>query len=52
MIVTVNYERQIRDAFNAGAAAALLHKQMKNFPKPDADAYIRSLEKKNPVPKF
>lgn len=52
MIVTVNYEKQIRDAFNAGAAAALLHKQMKNFPKLDADAYIKSLQKTQPTPKF
>jgi len=52
MIVTVNYEKQIRDAFNAGAGSALLHDRNKKFPKPDADAYLQSLEKKNPTPKF
>lgn len=40
MIVTVNYEKELREAYIAGAVAALLNKQ-KNGPKPDADAYIR-----------
>lgn len=52
MIVTVNYEKQLREAYIAGAAATILHLK-NNGPKPDADAYVRSQEKSGrPVPRF
>lgn len=52
MIVTVNFEKQVREAYIAGAVAALLHHQ-KSGPKPDADAYIRERVKvSNQIPKF
>lgn len=52
MIVTVNFEKQLREAYIAGAVAALLHDQKKG-PKPDADTYIRERVKEpNPIPRF
>jgi hypothetical protein len=52
MIVMVNFEKQIREAFIAGAAAAILHDRHPTFPKPDADEYLKSLQKAQPTPKF
>lgn len=52
MIVTINYEKQLREAYIAGAVAALLHDQKKG-PKPDPDAYVRERGKSSkPIVKF
>lgn len=51
MIVTVNYEKQLREAYDAGAAAMALHLRNKQ-PKPDADKYIERCREDKTVAKF